>query len=912
MGALQFLAPWVLLGLLVLPILWWLLRATPPAPTALRFPGVGLLLGLQDAEKMPDRTPIWLLILRLLAVAAAIVAFAKPVVNIENQLQGQGPLLVLMDGGWASAPDWVARITAVENLLETMSRAGRPTVFISLAQPLPAGNEMPFRDARDWVGHVQALAPQPWAPERANMLDWLQGKPDSFETYWLSDGLAHDGTDLATELAARGPLHVLGTDHALQALQPLTLEDGNLLARVIALPGTTDRKITVSAIGKSPDGAEVTLAVVQGILPASETTASLVFELPLELRNRVERVILRGQNSAGAVTLAADGLRRRKVALVGVEGQEGASLILPMHYLRKALEPSVALIEGDLSAMLLSAPDVIILSDVGTLAQGSRAQLLEWVKSGGLLVRFAGPKLAASINTMQDDPLLPVRLRAGGRTLGGALSWETPKELQEFPENSPFFGLPITNDVQVRTQVIAEPAPYLTDRTLALLEDGTPLVTQIHSGNGRVVLFHTTANAEWSNLPLSGLFVQMLERLSISASGVSDKIEPDARMWTPTQVLDGFGVLHTAKSIPPVSGERLSTMPVGADAPAGIYQSGDQRVAVNVLTSEDGLTALNLPLGYTIEPLIDTQMQAYMAWLLLLALGLLMMDILATLWISGKLSNRGALRAASLCLLLGWMPVDKAQAEDTAAIRATAQTVFAYVLTGDAAIDRTSAAGLLGLSAVLHNRTSVEPAAPVAIDIETDELTFYPFLYWPVSEHQADLSPAAILRINRYLAHGGMILFDTRDAHLGRGSGNSSLNGPVLQRLTANLDIPLLAPVAKGHVITRAFYLLKDFPGRWFGPPLWVEIPSHITTEQNFGSTNDGVTPVMIGANDWAAAWAINDLGQPMFPVGRGLSGKRQREMARRFGINLVMYVLTGNYKSDQVHIPALLERLGE
>ena len=79
-----------------------------------------------------------------------------------------------------------------------------------------------------------------------------------------------------------------------------------------------------------------------------------------------------------------------------------------------------------------------------------------------------------------------------------------------------------------------------------------------------------------------------------------------------------------------------------------------------------------------------------------------------------------------------------------------------------------------------------------------------------------------------------------------------------------------------------------------------------------FRNLNDGVSPVLIGGGDWAAAWALTPGGAYMFPVGRGTSGDRQREMAYRFGINLVMHVLTGNYKSDQVHVPALLERLGQ
>jgi hypothetical protein len=79
-----------------------------------------------------------------------------------------------------------------------------------------------------------------------------------------------------------------------------------------------------------------------------------------------------------------------------------------------------------------------------------------------------------------------------------------------------------------------------------------------------------------------------------------------------------------------------------------------------------------------------------------------------------------------------------------------------------------------------------------------------------------------------------------------------------------------------------------------------------------FRNLNDGVTPVIIGGNDWAAAWAVDNRGVALLPVGRGFAGERQREMAYRFGINIIMHVLTGNYKSDQVHVPALLERLGQ
>ncbi len=214
---------------------------------------------------------------------------------------------------------------------------------------------------------------------------------------------------------------------------------------------------------------------------------------------------------------------------------------------------------------------MIVLADVATLAEGEEAPLLEWVDDGGLLLRFAGPRLAASdVSRDDEDPLMPVRLRAGGRSVGGAMSWGEPKALRPFAEGSPFFGLPIPDDVRVTAQVMAQPDPTLGDRVIAALADGTPLVTRKRIGQGQVVLFHVTANAEWSTLPLSGLFVQMLERLAVSTRPSQPTAEDLAgTTWAPEEVLDAFGQVQDAGTLPGVPGELLASAVPGADDAAG-------------------------------------------------------------------------------------------------------------------------------------------------------------------------------------------------------------------------------------------------------------------------------------------------------------------------------------------------------
>jgi hypothetical protein len=237
------------------------------------------------------------------------------------------------------------------------------------------------------------------------------------------------------------------------------------------------------------------------------------------------------------------------------------------------------------------------------------------------------------------------------------------------------------------------------------------------------------------------------------------------------------------------------------------------------------------------------------------------------------------------------------------------------VLTGDPKVDEIAAAGLTGVSEKLWQRTSIEPMMPIGVDIERDELAFFPFLYWPISASQQQPSAEAYARLNQYLRTGGMILFDTRDADVAA-FGGATPEGQALQLIASGLDIPPLEPMPTDHVLTRTFYLLQDFPGRHARGGVWVEAAPMAAAEAEegmpFRNLNDGVTPVVIGGNDWAAAWAVDDIGVPLLPVGRGMAGERQREIAYRFGVNLIMHVLTGNYKSDQVHVPALLERLGQ
>ncbi|MEC8584883.1 MAG: DUF4159 domain-containing protein [Pseudomonadota bacterium] len=349
-------------------------------------------------------------------------------------------------------------------------------------------------------------------------------------------------------------------------------------------------------------------------------------------------------------------------------------------------------------------------------------------------------------------------------------------------------------------------------------------------------------------------------------------------------------------------------MAVGPDHPPGFYGRQGQREAVNLGPTLGSLTApAPLAVADRVGGFEGDSLRDLRGPLLAAALVLAMCDVLASLALGGWLRPvaRGGAAVLGLVFAVTWLfTVAPAAAQSGGGrpvgdktLAAGLETRLAYIRTGDTTIDRISAAGLSALSAVVGQRTAVEPGAPLAIDPARDALALLPLIYWPITERQKPLSSTATARLNAYMRNGGMILIDTRD----QWASGFSARGPgleLLQRLTDGLAIPDLAAVDNDHVLTRSFYLLSGLPGRFRGGRVWV------------GADREMVSPVVVGRHDWAAAWARDAAGRPLFAVEPG--GDLQREMAFRFGVNLVMYALTGNYKADQVHVPAILERLGQ
>ncbi|HEX6011346.1 MAG TPA: DUF4159 domain-containing protein, partial [Geminicoccaceae bacterium] len=790
-GLLGFTQPWLLLATLALPALWLLLRVTPPAPRRVAFPPFLFLAGLVSRERTPARTPLWLLLLRLAIAALLILALAGPVFNPAPRLAGGGPLLLVVDNGWAAAKSWDRRVAVARDLLQQAEREGREVLLLETA-PTVDGVAVQRLTARAALEALPGWQPRPWPVDRAAARAALEATPDLGQAtvVWLSDGLAESPQATAEAERLGEALRRLGGEVQVRgdaaADLPLVLRLGEpgaarLEAEVAAVPARVPRAAEIVALG--PGGES--LARVPVAVPDDGTGATAALDVPPDLRNRIARVELAPVQGVGGVFLLDERWRRRAVGLAGpARGAGDQPLLSELYFIERALRPFAEIREGSVGDLLEQPLSLLVLADAGRVEPEERARIEAWLEEGGVLLRFAGPKLAAS-----GDDFVPVPLRAGDRALGGALSWSEPLALAPLPPESPFGGLEVNDEARVSRQVLAQPGPDLAGATLASLADGTPLVTGARRGKGWLILVHTTANTAWASLPLSGLFVQMLERVLALGPGAGGARRAPLE---PSQVLDAFGHLGEPRgALPSLAPDAFAAATPGPRHPPGLYAPvGLREAAEAAAESETARSALNvqravpgelLPLGPAAtggappEPYARAAERDLAPWLILMALLLALADLAVALALRGLLparptAARSAAAASVAVLLLLAGPPASAQTEGASGVEdeariveLTRETHLAYVLTGRADVDQESEAGLRGLTRVLAMRTSIEAGEPWPVDVAADELALFPLLYWPVPPEHPDLAPETVDRVESYLAQGGMVLFDTRD-----------------------------------------------------------------------------------------------------------------------------------------------------
>jgi len=883
----SFVTPWALSAFLLLPILWQLLRTTAPKPKVIAFPAVRLLQELHDHRLLAARTPWWLLILRSLIVTLLIMALAGPTLNAPTATTvSDSPHIIIVDNDWSVMDRWDPRKKEIQRLINQTKNSIHTTYLAATSQPEPF-----TKKTQDQLTYqISQLKAQPWPTRRMALLQHLQNLRQKMDQplriSWIANGIKNeDDQNFAQELTKLGKVEYIteNTPPPLPLLQNVTRRENGFLLDFTHLGQRDTDPIQVQFL--DTDG---NILLQKDILHDRAEANSFQKEINLvqELKSRTERLRLSRYIHPGAQYILDEKWRDQSVGIITAKGRD-TPLLAPSYYVKKSLDPYTRIQEGPLNDLLEQSHG--LLFDVTHTAFSTRQnqQLEKWIAQGGVFIRFAHSRKNDDPAKNTFDPLLPVQLMPSERTFGGSLSWDTPKQLAPFDRHSPFFGLVVPDDITINKQILARPDVNLTQKTWARLSDGTPLITANRIEKGWSILFHIEAVPGWSKLPLSGTFEQMMKRLL--KLGNNTDIQNTEGLVSPYRLFDRNGFLNAPNNqYAPIEIEKLLSQRPDADHPPGLYGQKDALVAYNLgpflhdFHPLDDLENTITRRDFSREVVTDLSL-----WFLFAAFILALIDWGASLRLRA-LVHHGSV--ALLAIFILHFPAS-AQGNDTKALNAANHMRLAYMKTQDAKLEQTLKRGLDGLGMVLKRRTAVELAPAMAYDPEQDDPSLFPMIYWAVDDNTLPPSPEAVEKLNRFLKTGGFLLIDTMGQE----------RQDQLRAITHNLDISPLDKIGESHVLTRAFYLLQRFPGRFDFDGIWVE--------SDEDTKNDRVSSVLIGQNAWVHAWARDDNLRPIYPVIPG--GDLQREQANRFGVNLVMYILSGNYKGDQVHIPAILQRLG-
>lgn len=892
----QFFVHPLFLGLLaVVPLLWWLMRILPPPVRKIYFPTAFLLKDIAAEEITASRMPWWLIALRALAIVLFILAFAHPILSSRQMIAGgEGDILLVFDNGWASASHWNERMQQAQRVLEKAAQSKKSVIILPTASRAE-GEQLSFINAIDHdqaKSFLSSLKPMPWSVDHAASaaaFQSIQKNNRISQAVYISEGLTLSGTDdFLNAMQSNVGLTYIDMD---RINQPVVFYRDDSKKKTLSFTAKRlgpDQNAVIPVRAFSEDGSLLDKSEIS--FRGGETSADYSWNMPQDIALRATRFEAGAGDMASAVFWQVNKASSQVGILSNGNERAGNSILDENYYLRRALQEKFTVHSGTLDLLLQKDIAVLVWPDSAILQADDAASLQQWVENGGRLIRFSGVNLLAQA---ESDPLLPVELRRDERVMKSGLTGQEPLHLKDISADTALSGMEIPKDVTVTRQALAVPTPDVFEKTWISLEDGTPFVTAGKKGKGDIVLIHTTAGPSGSTLCYSGFYVEMLERLASNAglysaqADVSDKLVLQRKM-------DGFGRLESVstreKETAAISAAAFSPSP---ETPPGIYSDGRTETIFNLSDRLGMMMPLrDIPSDATRLSLDHAEDGAIRQNLLLTAFILFFADVILRLLIIRNFNIKKIIPAAALMALCISAPA-MAQTSPLPS-ELTSGVYVGHLKTGDTQLDNLAQRGLEGLKEVVRMRTTIDFRGVVAVDPENDDLSFYPVLYWPLSNRQTPFTIKAMRSLQNYMRQGGLLVIDTRD-------GNSGSGMDHMRRMLSMIAVPALMPVPENHILGRSFYLLQEYPGVLNSQDVWVE--------KEPDPNNDSVTSLLIGHEDWAAAWSFDENDRLRFAITPG--GEMQREMSYRFGVNMMMMALAGNYKSDQIHVNEILKRFG-
>ena len=886
---------YALLGLALTPVIWIIVKSLPPVPKSFNFSSFFLLEKIDHDNSKNKKTPLWLVLFRTFLFILIVFFFSKPFLKNENSITGEKyeKYIIVADIGWSIAKDWDKFKEIVLAIGKEAEKNKKKIVFFH--SKLVSYKEARIFNTSDYLNnYLENISPLP-VQLKSSSLNKLIKKDNFFknsQVFFISSKF--DFINFADQFKSINNLknrnnnyHFINPVETILIIKSIKITQDKIKCEIFRLGKNKFKQdffLKIETVNK-----EVIYRNAHTI-KKNKNIEIINLSFPIEIINQIESIRLVGQNHAGAKYYFDDFSKKKNIAiLTNNEFYNQSPLLSPIYYIKKSLHPKHTIKIEKIENIINQDYSTIIIPGKIKIPNELNDRLNKWLLEGGTLIRFAEEGMVGKYSSFLPYQETYSRIRY----IDSQLTINNKLIISAFEKDSIFYGIEIPRDINFNKQLIFEVNSEQVN-ILAKLNDNTPLVSMKKFGDGEIILFHIGANNDWSNLPISSLFSDILNRVLLFSKNSKSYNLNNLNL---NKEIDGFGNLITPKRIVSIDNfEKLKTLKPSIENPPGKYENNQISIFLNLATNiTDYTTEKNnsiVDTSYSFETSRDLS-----PTILKIILSMFILDILITIMIKNNVSylrifarKKGLL--VFIIFFLACIKIDNVIAN---------QTYLAYIKINNNQINKVSAIGLENIRNLLETRTSINAKGVIGLDIKSDNIFSYPFIYWPLTRNLLDIKKPEIIKIKNYLNNGGIIVFDVIE--FSRDTFNlKEKKFQNIRNFLYDIGADELSLIPEDHTLTKSFYLLSKFPGKWDNKILFIE-------NSNL-EYKDGVSSIILGFNDWAKAWAIDKNNIPLFPVVPG--GERQRELSYRFGINIAMYALTGNYKSDQIHLKSILKRLNK
>ena len=885
-----------LLGLIILPIIFFIIRFYPPVPKEKEYSSFFLLKDIVRQNSSKTKFPLWLLIFRLLLCLLVILFFSDPYLTIGKQTGNYKNYTIIADNGWSIANNWKNYKNIIKEIsIEAENKKKEIHFYFSLSENIIEPTIL--KSHNEVLEFIKKNPPLVQQTDRKNVIKILKKNNyfNSSKVFFIFSNFdsrsIKEQTQTLKLIKENNPaIEIINPVKKITFLEKVNINKERLELTIKRKGIYINNDFVIQIFGNSGE----VLFKKKYTYNSNIDEYKITETFPIEIINQFFKIKILNENHAGAYFYLDDYTKRVSVGVIAEdESLIEKPLLSPVYYLKKSLNQNHTSYIASIKKILDKKISVIFLPSNKRLLKADQNRLKKWIKEGGVLVRFSDKNIIKQKDLYFDGKNYFQSLR----NIAKDFSIQNKLSISSFTKNTLLSNLKVPKDLIFEKQLILD--NYESDIiVLASLEDQSPLITMKNVGYGKVILFHITSNNEWSNLPLSSLFKDIISKLLLVP-----KVEKN--LYSEEMIIkskiDSFGELtNPLKNYYYVNNLIEEKKYPSFKNPAGIYENENLSIALNLsgnLSTQSFFS--NIDERISIKNNYEKSIFKLKNFILILIFIMFFADMLINIILKNNILFLNFFKKSKSFSFLFVFSIILCSQNKIEASENYNKIFLAYIKTENNILNQIALSGLTNLKDFLIERTSISPQGVKEIDIVSDKIFFYPFIYWQITKNIPNLEEKTIKKIKNYFNSGGIILFDI--IYLSKSYNNVDKNTlEDIEALFSELGIEDLQQITKNHTLSKSYYLLKKFPGR-FDNKLFLVNTDNL-------DDNDGVSSVIVGLNNWVGAWAKDENNYPLYQVIPG--GDRQRELSFRFGINLIMYSLTGNYKSDQVHSKSILERL--